>query len=419
MPKVVGASDSSPPIVLVGAGFLGAFPGPGQPEASDGVIHSFALGRDGHFTPLQRQQQSGSFPMAMALHYTGAHTIIYVAETPSPSATGFVNAYRLDPNGQMHHLSRSSSEGAVPCHLAVAGRTLLASNFVGGSIAALPINPDGSLQSASPRSVLQHSPTPLSAGAPRHSCGRQEAAHPHMALPDPDGRFVLVCDLGCNTVSTYELDQSTHQLSWRSELRMHYGAGPRHLALSPVAPFAYCVNEIDNTLTALRYRPADGSLSFADQSPVSLLPEGTAHADEGGAAGIVVSPDGLFAYVTVRASGGFNGSIACPVFNCVSVLSLDLQNGQATLVQTVSSGGSMPWTLAFVAGDDSQLLVQNQHREHSGLPEAEGGENDGHNGVGPGRVVVFNRDRETGLLDQRSSIDVPQAISVMSISSNL
>ena len=79
----------------------------------------------------------------------------------------------------------------------------------------------------------------------------------------------------------------------------------------------------------------------------------------------------------------------------------------------------MPWTLGFVAGDDSQLLVQNQHTDHSGLPEAEGGENDGHNGVGPGRVVLFNRDRETGLLDQRSSIDVPQAISVMSVSSNL
>ena len=35
--------------------------------------------------------------------------------------------------------------------------------------------------------------------------------------------------------------------------------------------------------------------------------------------------------------------------------------------------------------------MQNQHTAHTGLSEEEGGDNDGHNGVGVGRVVAFRR----------------------------
>jgi hypothetical protein len=74
----------------------------------------------------------------------------------------------------------------------------------------------------------------------------------------------------------------------------------------------------------------------------------------------------------------------------------------------------MPWSHTFVGDDDSLLLVQNQHTKHSGLSEAEGGENDGHNGVGPGQIAPFRRDKQSGMLTAvGQAVEVPQAMAVM------
>lgn len=84
------------------------------------------------------------------------------------------------------------------------------------------------------------------------------------------------------------------------------------------------------------------------------------------------------------------------------------------MIQNVDSGGSMPWSHSFVGIDDGVLLVQNQHTKHSGLSEAEGGDNDGHNGLGPGKIAIFRRDKQTGLLTAiGKAAEVPQAMSVL------
>ena len=79
---------------------------------------------------------------------------------------------------------------------------------------------------------------------------------------------------------------------------------PRHLAFSPTAPFALCINEIDNTVTPLRYDAASGALSVLDGvASVNLLPDGTPHRNGGGAAEITISNDGRFAYASIRTTG--------------------------------------------------------------------------------------------------------------------
>ena len=74
-----------------------------------------------------------------------------------------------------------------------------------------------------------------------------------MITTSPDGKFVFVVDLGTNSVTGYTL--TTHArvacsrtLTKYTEFALHDSAGPRHMAFSPTAPFAYILNELDNTL---------------------------------------------------------------------------------------------------------------------------------------------------------------------------
>lgn len=149
------------------------------------------------------------------------------------------------------------------------------------------------------------------------------------------------------------------------------------LTLRPLlsaAPFAYSINEMNNTCTPLRYDAAAGALSVIDGGTISVLPADSKFAEYGGAAEITCSNDGKHVYASVRCTGGFN---CCPpseaggdeqqhtndkVFNRIAALSLDAETGACALVDDFDSGGSMPWSHCWASdlGDDL-LLVQNQH----------------------------------------------------------
>ena len=175
----------------------------------------------------------------------------------------------------------------------------------------------------------------------------------------------------------------------------------------------HCPCEVDNTVTPFRYDAAAGKLTVLDGMTISLLPKDTEHSGGGGAAEITISKDGRYAYASVRCTGGFNASEAA-VFNTIAVLALDSDSGKITLTQNVESGGNMPWTHTF-AEDDSLLLVQNQYTKHTGLSEEDCGENDGHNGLGPGQIVLFRRDEAGGGLERIGTTEVPQAMSILAI----
>ena len=62
--------------------------------------------------------------------------------------TGAVSAFAIDrATGALTLLNQESSGGSGPAHLSVdrAGRTVLVANYGGGSVASLPIGPDGRL----------------------------------------------------------------------------------------------------------------------------------------------------------------------------------------------------------------------------------------------------------------------------------
>lgn len=208
---------------------------------------------------------------------------------------GAVVAFARDPaSGGLAELNRQPSHGAGPCHLAPdpSGRFLLVANYGGGTVAALPLDPDGRLAPAA--SVVRHRGSgPIAA--------RQEGPHPHMALPVrmPGGDAVLVADLGTDRVAIYRLGGDGKLMpnpDGPPFVATEPAAGPRHLAVSPDGRTVYVANELASTLTSYAYDGERGDLR--PRQTVSLLPPGFRGENSG--AHVAVAPDGRFVYASNR-----------------------------------------------------------------------------------------------------------------------
>jgi 6-phosphogluconolactonase (cycloisomerase 2 family) len=94
------------------------------------------------------------------------------------SGTGSASAFSINPQSGALRFLNSVGVGGQPAHVAVhpGGKHLLTANYTGGTVAVLPIQADGSL-GTTPQ-IISHF------GNLGPNAGRQEAPHPHMALPD-------------------------------------------------------------------------------------------------------------------------------------------------------------------------------------------------------------------------------------------
>ncbi|HCU11038.1 MAG TPA: 6-phosphogluconolactonase, partial [Gemmatimonadetes bacterium] len=126
------------------------------------------------------------------------------------------------------------------------GRVVLVANYVGGNVALLPIQADGSLASAT--HVVQHTGSGPNAE-------RQDAPHAHCIVADPSNRFALSADLGADRVFVYRLDLEGKSLRHieAGDAVMRPGAGPRHIAFHPTLPLVFVANELDSTVATLRF----------------------------------------------------------------------------------------------------------------------------------------------------------------------
>ncbi|MCJ2073833.1 lactonase family protein [Methylobacterium sp. J-030] len=202
------------------------------------------------------------------------------------------SAYAAAPDGTLRPLGSATTGGTNSVHQALdpTGRFLIVANYASGSVALLPVRPDGGLEPAS--HVL---PLPGNPGPHRTE---QACAHPHHVVLSPDGRHVLVPDKGLDRVFVLAVDGE--RLEIVSETAMRPGAGPRHIAFHPRAPLAFLVNELDSSVATCRWDAQAGTLT-----PLHLAP--TLPPDFFGAstaAAIVVTPDGRFVYASNRGQDG-------------------------------------------------------------------------------------------------------------------
>ncbi|MFE7241922.1 lactonase family protein [Streptomyces sp. NPDC057582] len=252
----------------------------------------------------------------------GSTTLYTVSETESGAAAA------LDITGDDPQLLGGIRpvDGSGPTHLALTGGHLITANYGSGSVTALPVRADGTLDAAT--SVLRHE------GSGPHPA-RQQAPHAHQVLPDPSGTWVLSVDLGTDSVRICALETSTGTVRLHGETALRPGTGPRHLAFHPAGTHAYVLNELEPTVTVCRWDAATGTLAPVGETTV--VPEDVAtdadavvHPSE-----LVVSHDGRFLWAANRGH------------DSIAVLTLDETGEKASLVTTVSCGGHWPRDLAL------------------------------------------------------------------------
>jgi 6-phosphogluconolactonase len=259
---------------------------------------------------------------------------------------GSVTAFAIDPKtGDLRALSRASSRGAAPCHLAVdaGGGYVLVANYSGGSVASLPIRADGGVEAAS--SFVQHAG---SGADPK----RQKGPHGHMIETDKANRFALAADLGLDQVLVYRFDAKTGALTAATPpaASVAPGSGPRHFAFSPDGRDVYVLNEMKVTVTGFKY--ADGKLT--EFQTVAAMPGGAEPTPADSGAEILVHPSGRFVYTSQRGPDN------------IAVFARDGASGHLTFVEHVASGGKTPrgfgidptgkWLIAGNQRSDSVLV---------------------------------------------------------------
>lgn len=274
---------------------------------------------------------------------------------------GAVSAFAVDRlTGGLSPLGTRSTRGTAPCHLCAhpSGRWLLVANYGAGSVALLPVDEEGRLGEAA--EVARH-----------RGCGpdaeRQDGPHAHWVGVDPaDGR-VLAADLGIDRVLAYRLDveRGTLTRDGEEEIRVKPGSGPRHLAFPAGGGSLYLVNELASTVCVLRRDPS--GRHHVEQT-LSTLPEG--HEGENLPAGIQLSPDGRFLYVSNRGH------------DSIAVFAVDAAGGALAPVQHAPTRGRAPrhfaldpsgrWLLA--ANQESDTVVVFAVDQATGELEATGAE---------------------------------------------
>ena len=234
---------------------------------------------------------------------------------------GSLVAFAIDPKtGLLELKSRIATRGGAPCHISIdsSGQHAFFANYVGGSVGAAAISPQGILKLTS---FSQHSGSSI--------LPRQASPHAHSIDLDPAGRFAVCADLGLDKVMIYQYDpvKGTMKSNDPAFVKVTAGSGPRHFAFRPDGRFGYTNNEVTSSVTAFSYDGAKGS--FKELQTLSTLPE--EHLKKrNSTAELIFHPGGRFLYCSNRGH------------DSIAVFAVDPASGKLSLVEIETLGVKTP-----------------------------------------------------------------------------
>ncbi|WP_426561712.1 lactonase family protein [Angustibacter sp. McL0619] len=232
---------------------------------------------------------------------------------------------------------RTERDGAGddPCHLILHRGHAVVAGYSSGTVAVFALGPGGELGRRT--QLLQHN------GSGSHE--RQEAAHAHQVCKSPDGRHLLVVDLGTDSVTTYRLDDGPDgpQLVPVSRAQAPPGSGPRNLTFHPGGRAALLALELTPGVAVCTYDPDSGALSIG-----TVVLAGV----DGLASALLITQDGHHAYLGMRDQDG-TGTDAVLHF------AMAVAGSAVRRVGLHPSGGRAPRHLRL-SPDERWLLAANQ-----------------------------------------------------------
>lgn len=264
--------------------------------------------------------------------------------------------------GELTYLNNTLEDGAPPCHLTARDGELITGNYHSGIVSLLRIDEAGIQEKLS---FVTHE------GSGPHE--RQEGSHVHYTAHTPDGKFVVVADLGTDELVTYKIKND--KLVKVSTFNAESGSGPRHLDFHPNGKTAYLLTELSSDVIVLDYNNEIGE--FTEKQTISALPVDFTGPND--ASAIHVSSDGNFVYTGNRGH------------DSIAVFKINETNQLLSFVEHTGTGGDFPRD--FVLDPTEAFIVAaNQHS---------------------GNLVLFSRDGLTGKLTHlNSEVNVPETVCV-------
>lgn len=241
-------------------------------------IGSYTTGSGGHGRGIYlalRHPQTGGLELREVVAKLGSPTflawhpelpVLYVTSEPEKS----VSAFRASPAGSLELLSVQPTGGDLPCHVSVhpCGRFVLVANYGDGSFSVHRVGPDGGF---GPDGGLGSGPRLVQRAGGGPNPDRQDGPHVHCTLVPPDGRHVLVTDLGADAVTSYPFDARSGTIDQRKAHTASTapGAGPRHMALDPGLGRLYVSCELDSTVTVYALEDEGARLRWLQRVPAT------------------------------------------------------------------------------------------------------------------------------------------------------
>jgi 6-phosphogluconolactonase len=269
-----------------------------------------------------------------------------------------LSSFRVEPSGDLKVVNTVTvadlEESMLHIVLDHTRRCLVSASYQSGKVFSFKVAPDGHV--SGPVSQFQ-----LSGHGP--NARRQTTAHAHGAAIPPDNRFALINDLGTDRIMVYKLNASTAELTPNDPpfYSAAPGSGPRHLAFHPNGKWAYCINELDSTLTFLDWDAKTGVLTTVTNTP-TLLPGADVAKNRAGE--VILDKTGSFLYACNR--GPAEELLVYAIGS----------TGQLTLAGRTPLGGKEARHFALAPGGNFFVVAEQFTNQ----------------------VSVFKRDRSTGLL---------------------
>ena len=206
---------------------------------------------------------------------------------------------------------------------------------------------------------------------------RQKAPYAHSTNISPNGKHLVVTDLGTDKLMVYDIlgDGNIRDNEENATVYVGPGEGPRHLCFHPTQSKLYVVTELLNSVISFDYDSITGGITRRDV--FSILPEGFTTPST--SAEICLSKDAKFLYASNR---GWDGIAAFAVDN----------DGNISPSGFYESFGKTPRSF-MITDDDRYFVIAYQDSD---------------------LVVIVQRDINTGAMgDIIASISIPSPVCII------
>lgn len=185
----------------------------------------------------------------------------YLYATCSIDQQAGVASYKIMTDGSLHFISQMKTGGLGACYVCTnpTGNFLYCANYASGDFTEFKLDNGKIIEQTQ---LVKHAGSGL-------NIKRQTSPHVHFTAVTPDGKFLIVIDLGIDKVFTYPVDPVNGVDAENPNiLNTPAGAGPRHILFTQSGTIAFLINELNNTVSSLAYD--DGKFTIIETASTLL-----------------------------------------------------------------------------------------------------------------------------------------------------